>query len=176
MCPIETHRNDTRLKKPLAGKFYSLKRSCFPFLPFAINSAMPIFYECDRCTACCRWPGQVKLTSAEISEMAAHQGMSEHDFIQAYTRLRADRQGLALKDKQNGECIFLEGGGCAVNPVKPQQCRDFPNLWNFPGFEKICHAKAKIVDSAEYDRLIQQATGRTSVMPLGNAASLEKQF
>ncbi|NJM55265.1 MAG: hypothetical protein HC841_04560 [Verrucomicrobiae bacterium] len=23
---------------------------------------MPIFHECQRCTACCRWPGQVRLT------------------------------------------------------------------------------------------------------------------
>ena len=44
------------------------------------------------------------------------------------------------QDKPGGECIFLEGRDCAVQPVKPQQCRDFPNGWNFPGFEKICRA------------------------------------
>jgi uncharacterized protein len=54
--------------------------------------------------------------------------------------LRADRRGLALMDKSNGECIFLAGRDCSVQPVKPQQCRDFPNGWNFPGFEEICRA------------------------------------
>lgn len=101
---------------------------------------MPVYYECVRCTECCRWPGQVRLSDAEISRMARFLRVSEIDFIQRYTRLRADRRGLALQDRAGGECVFLEGRDCAVQPVKPQQCRDFPNLWNFPGFEKICRA------------------------------------
>ncbi|MEJ0090969.1 MAG: hypothetical protein WDM80_14655 [Limisphaerales bacterium] len=32
---------------------------------------MPIFYECQRCTACCRWPGQVRLADVEITRLAA---------------------------------------------------------------------------------------------------------
>ena len=104
---------------------------------------MPIHYECVRCTECCRWPGQVRLTELDISGIAEHLGLSEFDFIQSYTRLRGDRRGLALQDKPNGECIFLEGRDCSVQPVKPQQCRDFPNKWNFPGFEKICRAVPK---------------------------------
>jgi uncharacterized protein len=121
---------------------------------------MPIFYECDRCTACCRWPGQVKLSDEEISRLATFKGLSEFDFIQQFTRLSADRKGLALMDKPNGECIFLEGGDCAVQPVKPQQCRDFPNLWNFPGFEKICRAKPHLLEDNEYRQRILKATGR----------------
>ncbi|MFO1486871.1 MAG: YkgJ family cysteine cluster protein [Verrucomicrobiota bacterium] len=121
---------------------------------------MPVFYECDRCTACCRWPGQVRLTEAEISRLAAFLQLTEHDFIQRFTRLRADRRGLSLLDKPNGECIFLEQNNCAVQAVKPQQCRDFPNLWNFPGFEKVCHAIPRLVDEAEYRRLVALATKR----------------
>ena len=101
---------------------------------------MPTFYDCQRCTACCRWPGQVRLSDAEISRLAAFKKISESEFIQQFTRLRSDRRGLVLQDKPNGECIFLDGNDCSVQPVKPQQCRDFPNRWNFPGFEKICHA------------------------------------
>jgi len=108
---------------------------------------MGINYECQRCTACCRWPGQVKLTDAEIWRLARFQGLSEFDFIQLYTRLRPDRRGLSLNEKPNGECIFLEGNDCAVQPVKPQQCVDFPNGWNFPGFEKICRAVPQIMNS-----------------------------
>ena len=115
---------------------------------------MPIFLECQRCTACCRWPGQVKLGDGEIARMAAYKGLTEHDFIQRYTRLRHDRQGLALLEQPDGACIFLEGESCAVQPVKPQQCKDFPNLWNFPGFEKICHAIPREVSEAEYQRRI----------------------
>ena len=115
---------------------------------------MPIFWECQRCTACCRWPGQVRLTDAEISRLAAFQQLSEFEFIQRFTRLRPDRRGLALQEKPDGQCIFLEGDRCAVQPVKPQQCRDFPNLWNFPGFEASCHARPVILETAAYARRI----------------------
>ena len=123
-------------------------------------SGVPIFYECERCTACCRWPGQVRLTDAEIARLSAFKQLSEHDFIQRFTRVRPDRLGLALLDKLDGECIFLEGGNCSVQAVKPQQCRDFPNLWNFPGFEKVCHAIPRRVGDTEYQRLVTAATGR----------------
>jgi Fe-S-cluster containining protein len=121
--------------------------------------AMPIFYECDRCTACCRWPGQVRLEEGEITRMAAHVGLPEFEFIQIYTRLAEDRRGLALADKENGECIFLRGADCQVNPVKPQQCRNFPNLWNFPGFQEVCRAKAKVLSEEAYRAAIYAATG-----------------
>lgn len=123
---------------------------------------MPIFYECDRCTACCRWPGQVRLTDQEVAAIAAFKNLSEFDFIQQFTRLTADRRGLALLDKPNGECIFLEGGSCAIQSVKPQQCRDFPNLWNFPGFQEVCRAVPKMVTDQEYESLVRRATGRTT--------------
>ncbi|GDY20462.1 hypothetical protein LBMAG56_18070 [Verrucomicrobiota bacterium] len=129
---------------------------------------MPIFHECQRCTACCRWPGQVRLTDAEITRLAAFTGLSESDFIQQFTRLTTDRRGLALLDKPDGACVFLDGENCAVQPVKPQQCRDFPNLWNFPGFEKICHARPRLVPPEEYEHLIRTATSRTPPPPIPN--------
>lgn len=85
--------------------------------------------------------------------------MTEDDFIQTHTRLNADRSGLALQDKENGECIFLDGNDCRVNPVKPQQCRNFPNLWNFPGFEDVCRAKKLVLEQSEYEAAIERATG-----------------
>ncbi|MCC6235661.1 MAG: YkgJ family cysteine cluster protein [Verrucomicrobiales bacterium] len=120
---------------------------------------MPIFYDCQRCTACCRWPGQVRLDEATILSIATYLGLTESAFIQRYTRLRADRRGLALLDQPDGACIFLEDSNCRIQAVKPQQCRDFPNRWNFPGFEKLCHALPRAVDDAEYLRLVTQATG-----------------
>lgn len=87
------------------------------------------------------------MSAAEIAEIARHLGLSEHDFIQRYTRLRLARDGLALLDKgpaadgsHNHECIFLDGRDCAVQPVKPIQCAGFPNTWNFPGWREVCEA------------------------------------
>lgn len=82
----------------------------------------------------------MKLDEPEITAIAAFQGLAERDFIERFTRLQANRQGLALIDKPGGECVFFEAGGCAIQPVKPQQCVDFPGKWNFPGFEKVCRA------------------------------------
>ena len=35
----------------------------------------------------------------------------------------------------------LAEGGCRINPVKPRQCRDFPNKCNFPGWRDLCRAR-----------------------------------
>jgi Fe-S-cluster containining protein len=121
---------------------------------------MPIFFECDRCTACCRLPGQVRLNEPEITRAAEFLGLSEVDFIEKFTRLAGDRRGLALQDKPGGECIFLDGRDCAINAVKPQQCSAFPNLWNFPGFREICRAKEVAMEEADYQSAILRATGR----------------
>ena len=104
-----------------------------------------IEYVCQRCTNCCRWPGFVKVTDAEIGAIAGFLGITEHDFIQGYTRLRPQRDGLALLDKANGECIFLAGRDCAIQPVKPGQCMGFPNSWNFPGWREVCEARPALI-------------------------------
>lgn len=122
---------------------------------------MPVYHDCQRCTACCRWPGQVRLTKAEIARSAAFLQLSEHDFIQRYTRLQQDRRGLALQEKPDGACILLDGNLCAIQPVKPQQCRDFPNLWKYPDAEQYCRAIPREVNEYEYVRLVSAATQRT---------------
>lgn len=124
---------------------------------------MPVFHDCQRCTACCRWPGQVRLNEAEIRRIATFLQQSEHDFIQRHTRLQQDRRGLALQEQPDGACVFLENNQCRIQPVKPQQCRDFPNLWQYPGAEKYCRAIPREVSQAEYVRLISVATQRSEV-------------
>lgn len=100
-----------------------------------------IWYQCDRCTACCKWPGDVRVEEDEIDRIAEFLGMEVDDFIQQYTRLRMNRNGLSLIEKDNDECIMLENGQCRIQAVKPYQCKGFPNRWNFPGWEKVCQAK-----------------------------------
>ena len=51
--------------------------------------------------------------------------------------------GLSIIDRPggNGECVFLEGlNVCRIQPVKPVQCRGFPNEWRFPGWRDVCEA------------------------------------
>ncbi len=100
------------------------------------------------------------MSEAEIARIAAFLQLSEYDFIQRYTRLQHDRRGLALQEKPDGACVLLDGNLCSIQPVKPQQCRDFPNLWKYPGAEKYCRAIPREVSEAEYVRLVANATGR----------------
>jgi uncharacterized protein len=97
-------------------------------------------YICQRCTNCCRWPGFVRLTNEDITRIAAYLKQSEFRFIQTYTRLRPHRDGLALQDRGDGSCVFLDGQSCAIHPVKPAQCAGFPNEWRFPGWRSVCEA------------------------------------
>ena len=99
------------------------------------------YYQCQRCGNCCRWPGDVHVTAEEVREIAAFVGMEEDVFIRDCTRLNANRTGLSIIDKANGECLFLEGvNTCRIQKVKPVQCAGFPNVWNFPGWREKCEA------------------------------------
>ena len=79
------------------------------------------------------------LTDADITAIAAFLGMEETDFINTYCHLQRNRQGLSLIDAEDGACIMLNAdNSCRIQPVKPQQCSDFPQRWNFPGWETRC--------------------------------------
>jgi uncharacterized protein len=122
---------------------------------------MPTYYQCQRCTACCRWPGLVKLSDREIQDMALFFRMTEADFIEKYTKLRPDRKGLSLKDRYDGACILLKEDRCLAQSAKPQQCRDFPNLWNYEGFRNTCKSSAIEMSIPDYEQKIQKETGRS---------------
>lgn len=103
-------------------------------------AAKKVFYQCQRCANCCKWPGEVVVTADEVEAIAAHLNLSVQDFTADYTKIRANRRGLTLIEKSNHECVFLEGTDCTINAVKPEQCRGFPNTWNFPGWRQVCEA------------------------------------
>jgi len=101
-----------------------------------------VYYVCRRCTACCKWPGDVRLEDHEIPPIAAHLGLTVDEFIATHTRLRTNRKGLSLLEKDSHECIMLDGNHCRIHPVKPAQCRGFPNKWRVPGWRQVCEAEA----------------------------------
>ena len=95
-------------------------------------------FECLGCGTCCRQDGYVRLKADEADKIAAFLDMDIYEFIDAYTILTQDRQSLSLIDKKDGECIFLDNGGCRIHPVKPGQCLGFPHQWKFKAFEAVC--------------------------------------
>lgn len=90
-------------------------------------------FQCVRCGACCRQPGEVRLLDDELAPMAALLALSVEDFTQRHTRLRDDRRGLSLQEQPDGACIFLEGTppSCRIQAAKPAQCRAFPATWRY---------------------------------------------
>lgn len=98
----------------------------------------PEQYSCTMCGNCCRWPGLVRVKDQEISAIAAYLGKNEQDFIDEYTFLAEDRRSLSLISNEQGHCIFLKDDKCVINDVKPQQCRNFPFTWHFPGWRNKC--------------------------------------
>ena len=99
------------------------------------------YYQCQRCGNCCRWPGDVRVDNEEIARIAEFVDLPLDTFLERYTRINANRTGLSLIDKPNGECIVLEGKNvCAIQSVKPVQCSGFPNVWKFPGWRDKCEA------------------------------------
>ena len=80
------------------------------------------------------------MESDEIPRIAGFLEMEEAAFIARYTRLRMSRKGLSLIEKENHECIMLDGNACRIHQVKPGQCAGFPNKWNFPGWRQVCEA------------------------------------
>lgn len=99
-------------------------------------------FQCRRCGNCCRWPGPVRVNEKEIEAIAGFLNLDFNDFIQHYTRLTADRRSLSLLEKPDGSCLYLDESGaipaCGIEKVKPKQCRNFPEKWNFPGWENEC--------------------------------------
>ena len=105
-------------------------------------------FVCTRCGSCCRWRGAVKVTGDEVDAIAAYLNMPPEEFLERHTVITPDRQHLSLCEKPGGECEFLTVGGdelaaCAIQSVKPRQCREFPVKWNFRGWEKQCPGGGK---------------------------------
>jgi Fe-S-cluster containining protein len=98
-------------------------------------------FACWQCGNCCRGEGTVRVTDGEADAIGEYLGCTLEEFTRRYTTLRRDRRGLTLIDQQDADqsCIFLEPNGrCAIEPVKPRQCRDFPYTWRYAGWEQNC--------------------------------------
>ncbi len=113
-----------------------------------------VTFACTRCGKCCTGaPGIVRVAPEEIAGMARVKGMSVDTFVKAYVRSMAgngescgsgllpatgpaavatgrslpQQPVLALRERENGDCILLEGKNvCTVYDARPAQCRTYP--------------------------------------------------
>ncbi|MBQ9694419.1 MAG: YkgJ family cysteine cluster protein [Kiritimatiellae bacterium] len=99
-------------------------------------------FVCQRCGACCRVPGYVRLTPEDVDALAAVLGLTVEVFIDTFTDLSPTRSGLVLKGDPQAPCRFLtEDNLCRVHRARPQQCRDYPERWRSDEIETVCAAK-----------------------------------
>ncbi|MFH1680553.1 MAG: YkgJ family cysteine cluster protein [Candidatus Eisenbacteria bacterium] len=97
-------------------------------------------FTCARCGECCRWPGHVLLSESDIARLAGALGLEERETIDMYARLASNRAQLALAERADGSCVFLDGSACLVYAARPDQCRSYPHAWRVrepcPGFSR----------------------------------------
>lgn len=106
-----------------------------------MNAVQRKNFKCEQCGACCRWPGNVHLTDADIERLARALQLSEAELIRRYTRLATNRKGLSLRESSGDACVFLEAGRCRVYDARPEQCSSFPFAWTVdsgcPALERL---------------------------------------
>jgi len=96
-------------------------------------------FQCAGCGNCCRITGYVRLRGGEAERIAEFLGEDAGRFIQERTRLTRDRQHLSLLEKPGGECVYLtHENRCLIHPVKPAQCRGYPQQWRSEVMDPLC--------------------------------------
>ena len=82
-------------------------------------------FHCTACGACCTGaPGYVWVTTEEIAAMARARKLTPAQFRKRFVRRVRGR--LSLKERENGDCVMLEGERCSVYASKPVRCSTFP--------------------------------------------------
>lgn len=106
---------------------------------------------CNGCTACCR--NDLLFLHPELGDIAAsYQTQSAVNPI-------TGREGLALKHKPEGGCIYLGEEGCTIHDRAPAICREFDCRRFYLGF----------TDRAERRRLVRQGFVSKDVLDAGRA-------
>ncbi|MFA6929536.1 MAG: YkgJ family cysteine cluster protein [Lentisphaeria bacterium] len=100
-------------------------------------------FYCHACGACCRWPGIVRVNKQEITAIAEFLQIPEDHFREQYTIVSPDRKTLIFTEREDGACIFLSADNlCRIHPVKPLQCKTFPDGWTVPPeFRERCQGE-----------------------------------
>ncbi len=83
-------------------------------------------FACRRCGDCCRGYGGTYLTEADMAAISSYVGVDRAVFKGRYCVMSGGRP--VIRQAENGYCVFWDGGLCAIHPVKPRMCRQWPFL------------------------------------------------
>ncbi len=82
-------------------------------------------FQCRRCGDCCKGYGGTYLTPADMESISSYLGIDKAIFQKRYCAVSGGRP--ILGQAENGYCVFWDGL-CAIHPVKPRMCRQWPFL------------------------------------------------
>ncbi|WP_296612392.1 YkgJ family cysteine cluster protein [Sphingomonas sp.] len=89
-------------------------------IPARMTADTRFSYRCTRCNSCCV-DKRIQVNPYEIARLARNRGVSTAEARQTFTT--ADS---ALRQREDGRCIFLGDQGCTVHVDRPLVCRLFP--------------------------------------------------
>jgi len=82
-------------------------------------------FSCTECGACCTGePGRVRVSREELKRIVAYRGESVDEALPEWAAANGDE--VRIRERENGDCVFFEGGRCSIHAVKPGQCRRYP--------------------------------------------------
>jgi len=82
-------------------------------------------FECTGCGKCCTGDsGTIFINDGEAEAIAAKLDMKTKVFLRDFAYPM--KGGHSIKEKRNGDCVFLNGKLCGIYEVRPTQCRTFP--------------------------------------------------
>jgi len=90
-----------------------------------------LHFECAQCGRCCAGPdeGYIWITRPEIELLIKHLGITLKHARCEYLK-RISIRTTIVEEPCGRDCIFLNGKsgqkGCAIYPVRPNQCRTWP--------------------------------------------------
>jgi uncharacterized protein len=90
-------------------------------LLFNLKKESPFSFKCQVCSACCHNKA-VRIGPYEALRLARNLKTTTTEVYRVY----AEEDGLTLRNKPDGSCVFLDSRGCGVHPDRPLVCRLFP--------------------------------------------------
>lgn len=88
-------------------------------IPAPMTAGTRFSYRCTRCNSCCV-DKRIQVNPYEIARLARNRGVSTARARDTFTTAGA------LRQQEDGRCIFLGDQGCTVHADRPLVCRLFP--------------------------------------------------
>ena len=82
-------------------------------------------FECTGCGKCCTGAsGTIFVNDREADAIAVRLGITVKEFLANHAY--PVKGGHSIREKENGDCVFLSGKLCGIYEDRPTQCRTFP--------------------------------------------------